>query len=64
MSHTISGEHLSSILVLDLNESRRLDPGLTVHLNGNPLITKDSNFHRSTLWRTETKELILGVDII
>lgn len=64
MSHTISGEHLSSILVLDLNDSRRLDPGLTVHLNGNPLITQDSNFHCSTLWGTETKEPILGVDIL
>lgn len=49
LSYPVSGEHLSSVLVLDLNDSRRLDPGLAIHLNGNPLITQDGNFHCSTL---------------
>lgn len=50
LSHPVSGEHLSSVFVLDLDDTRRLNPGLTIHLNGNPLITQDSDLHSSTLF--------------
>lgn len=53
LSHPVSGEHLSSVLVLDLDDSRWLDPGLTIHLNGNPLITQDGDLHCSTLIRAQ-----------
>lgn len=57
LSHPVSGEHLSSVLVLDLDDSWRLDPGLTVHLDGNPLITQDGDLHCSTLIQTEKLQL-------
>lgn len=57
MPHPVSSEHLSSVLVLDLDDSRRLDPGLTIYLNGNPLITQDGDLYRSTLIQTHTYKL-------
>lgn len=43
--------------MLDLDDSRRLDPGLAVHLNGNPLVTQDSDLHCSTLIRADRHRL-------
>ncbi|TNN79067.1 hypothetical protein EYF80_010746 [Liparis tanakae] len=44
-SHPVSGEHLGSVLVLDLDDAGRLDPGLAVHLDGNSLIPQDVCFN-------------------
>lgn len=44
--------------MLDLDDSGRLDPGLTVHLNGNPLIAQDGNLHCSTLIWTKTRRFV------
>lgn len=41
--------------MLDLDDSRRLDPGLTVHLNGNALISQDGDLHCSTLIQRESR---------
>lgn len=49
-THPISGQHLGSILVLDLNHSRRLDPGFSIHLNRHSFIPQDGNLHRAALW--------------
>lgn len=48
-THSISGQHLGSILVLDLNNSRRLDPGFSIHLNRHSFISQDGNFHCAAL---------------
>lgn len=50
-THAVSGEHLGSVLVLDLDDSGRLDPRLAVHLNGNSLVAQDGDLHCSTLIR-------------
>lgn len=53
MSHPVSGEHLSSVLVLNLDDSGRLDPRLPIHLDGNALITQDRDLHCPTLIQVE-----------
>lgn len=55
LPHPVSGEHLRSVLVLDLDNSGRLDPGLAVHLDGNALVSQDGDLHRSTLIQTEMR---------
>lgn len=53
--HPVSGEHLGSVFVLDLDDSGGLDPGLTVYLNGNTFIAQDGYLHCSTLIQAETR---------
>lgn len=53
--HPVSGEHLGSVFVLDLDDSRWLDPGLPVYLNGNTFIAQDGYLHCSTLNQAETQ---------
>lgn len=48
-SYPVSGEHLGPVLVDNPNVSRRLDPGLSVHLHRHALLTQDGNLHRATL---------------
>lgn len=55
LPHPVSGEHLRSVLVLDLDNSGGLDPGLAVHLDGNALVSQDGDLHRSTLIQTEMR---------
>lgn len=48
-AHPVSREHLSAVLVDDLDDAGRLDPGLSVHLHGNALLTQDSDLHLAAL---------------
>lgn len=45
LAHPVSGQHLGSVLVLDLDDTRRLYPGLSVHLDRNTLISQDRDLH-------------------
>jgi len=45
----VSGEHLSAVLVSDVDHPRTLQPRLSVHLHWNPLITRHRYLHRPTL---------------
>ena len=45
----VSGEHLSAVLVSDVDHSWSLHPRLSVHLHRNPLITSHRYLHRPTL---------------
>lgn len=45
----VSCQHLSPILVPYVDETRWLDPRLTIHLNWNSFIPDDCDFHSSTL---------------
>ena len=47
--HPVPGEHLGAVLVLDLDDAGRLDPGLSVHLDGNSLVAQDGDLYRATL---------------
>lgn len=57
-TNLVPRQHLSPILVRYVDETRRLDPRLTIHLNWNALIPNDRDFNRSTLKR-ETAPLNL-----
>lgn len=47
--HPVSGEHLCPILVDDLDDAGRLDPGLSVHLDRNSLFPQDGDLHLAAL---------------
>lgn len=53
--YPVSGEHLGPVLVDDLDNAGRLDPGLSVHLHGNALLPQDGDLHLSAL-RCNTAE--------
>lgn len=48
-AHPVSREHLSAVLVDDLDDAGRLDPGLSVHLHRNPLLPQDGDLHLAAL---------------
>lgn len=50
--HPIACEGLCAVLVDDAYVSWRLDPGLSIHLDRNPLIPQDRDLHRATLQST------------
>lgn len=52
VSHTdpVPGEHLSSVLVDDLDNPRWLDPSFSIHLHWNTFITFNSDFYLPTLF--------------
>lgn len=52
VTHTdpVSGKHLSTILVDDLNNAGWLDPGLSVHLHWNTFISFNSDLYLPTLF--------------
>ena len=39
VTHPVPGEHLDAVFVCDLDDSRLLDPGLSVHLHWHLLVT-------------------------
>lgn len=47
--YPVSGEHLGPVLVDDLHDTGRLDPGLPVHLHRDPLLPQDGDLHLPTL---------------
>lgn len=47
--YSVSGEHLCSVFVDDLDDAGRLDPRLSVHLYGDALLPKDSDLHLAAL---------------
>lgn len=55
-SYSVSGEHLSPVLVDDLDDAGRLDPGLSVYLYRNPLVPQDGDLHLPTLRASNEKE--------
>lgn len=44
-THSVPGEGLGSVLVDNLDVTRRLDPRLPVHLNWHTFITKDGDLY-------------------
>jgi len=51
VSYSVSGEHLRSVLVDDLHDAGRLNPGLAVHLHGDALLPEDGDLHLAALRR-------------
>lgn len=54
--YSVSGEHLCSVLVDDLDDARRLDPGLSVHLHGDPLLPQDGDLHLAALKTQQSRK--------
>lgn len=49
-AHPVSRQHLGSVLVLDLDDAGRLDPGFSIYLHRDALIPPDSDLHHAALW--------------
>lgn len=48
-SYPVSGQHLSSVLVLDFDHAGRLDPCFTIHLHWDSLISSNCDLHHPAL---------------
>lgn len=58
-SDPVSGEGLSPVLVDDPDVTRRLDPGLSVDLDRDPLVSQDCDLYRPTLSTDTTINTVL-----
>lgn len=47
--YSVSGEHLRSVLVDNLDDAGRLDPGFSIHLYGDALLPQDGDLHLAAL---------------
>lgn len=48
-AYPVAAKDLGAVLVDDADVARRLDPSLTVHLNGHALVARDGDAHRAAL---------------
>lgn len=48
-AHPVPGQHLGSVLVLDLDDAGGLDPGFSIHLHGDALVPADGDLHHAAL---------------
>lgn len=53
--YSVSGEHLRPVLVDDLDDAGRLDPGLSVHLHRDSLLPQDGDLHLAALRRSRAE---------
>lgn len=52
-AHPVPCQHLGSVLVLDLDDAGRLDPGFSIHLHGDAFVPPDGDLHHAALWGRE-----------
>lgn len=55
-AYPVSSEHLSPVLVDDLDDAGRLDPGLAVHLDRNALLPQDGDLDLTTLKMRQSRK--------